>query len=58
MSDIFDKANKELDGWYFKRWLCYAFGVLISSATESQKELLEKGLRQDIKFQKECEAEK
>jgi len=53
MSDVFDVANKQLDEWHFQKWLCYAYGVLISSATESQKSLLEKGLQQDIKFQKE-----
>jgi len=56
MADVFDVANKELDSWQFQKWLCYAYGVLISSATESQKELLEKGLQQDIEQQKRREA--
>jgi len=38
MSDVFDVANKSLDEWHFQKWLCYAYGVLISSARELLRE--------------------
>jgi len=56
MSDVFDRANKQLDEWQFQKWLCYAYGVLCNDMTDSQKALLEKGLRQDIEQQKRREA--
>ena len=53
MKDIFDRASEVLEERYFIRWLCFAYGVLRNSATESQKQLLDKALEQDIKRQVE-----
>jgi len=49
MCEIFDRALKELNTDSFDRWVCFAYGVLVSDATESQKVLLEKALEQDKK---------
>ena len=50
MDYIFYKAIDELTEVQFKRWLCFAYGILEKNMTEEQVKILLKGIEQDKKY--------